>query len=145
MNIYLQQNSANNVYLTLREKSLLWTYSSITPYYLFNFISPTTKQTIAFVSDNLAPFSAQDSYDLFNIITTGATAVNYSAGTIHLNPGMFWNYKVYEQLNQFNFDVANTISEVENGKVQFSGAVAIFQYVKATGNTNYIAVSTYQQ
>lgn len=144
MTIHLKQNTINDVILTLREKSLLWTYSSITPYYLFEFISPTTNQTIYFVADNLSSLSAQNSYDEFNIITTGITNVNYSAGTIHLNPAMFWTYNVYEQTNQYNFNVSNTISKVETGKVMYTASTQDFTFIKMTGNTNHIVFNTYQ-
>lgn len=144
MTLFLNQNQTNDVVLTLREKSLLWKYSGITPYYLWQIISPTTRENILFVANNIAPTSAQtDSYDEFLITCTGSTGVNLSAGTVYINPGMFWTYNIYEQTSQYNFNTLNCVSVVETGKIQFSSATQDFQYVKMTGNTNYIAFNTY--
>ncbi len=143
MLIYLNQNQENNVVLTLREKSLLWLYSSYTPFYLFQFTNVTTNQTLFFTGPNLSSLSAQDSYDQFNIICTGATYVNYSASTINLNPGMFWTYKVYEQQDQYNFQLSGTVSCVETGKVMFCAATQDFSYINMTGNSSYITFNTY--
>lgn len=142
MLIYLNDNQQNDIYLTLREKSLLWTYSSITPYYLFTFKNNTTNTTIVFTAANLAPFSAQSSYDQFSIICTGLTYANYSAGTISLNPGVFWTYNVYEQLEQYNFNLANTTSCVETGKVMLCASTTNISYITASGNTDYITFNT---
>jgi hypothetical protein len=133
MLIYLNQNSSNNVILTLNENSLLFNYSSITPYYLFHFSSVTTNEQIYFTATNLAPLSAQNSYDKFNIICTGASS------------GMFWHYNIYEQTQRYNFNIANTVSKVESGKVQYIPATQDFTYISAsiTGTTNYIAFNTY--
>lgn len=144
MLIYLNQNQTNQVYLTLREKSLLWIYSSITPYYLFTFKNQTTNQTLIFTAPNQASLSAQSSYDLFNITCTGSSYVNLSAGTISLNPGIFWEYKIYEQNQQFNFNVANTVSCVEVGKVFYSAATNSPDYISMTGNSSYITFNTTQ-
>lgn len=145
MLIYLNQYQSNNVVLTLQENSLLFNYSGISPYYLFQLSSKTTHEQIYFVADNISPLSAQNSYDRFTIICTGKTDVNLSAGTIHLNPGMFWHYNIYEQLNQYNFDVNNTISKVESGKVQFIPSVVEAPYISATftGTGTYITFNTY--
>lgn len=144
MQTYLKQNTINNCIFTLREKSLLWQNSGITPYYLFQFISQTSRQEVLFVANNLSSLSAQNSYDEFNIICTGATQTNFSAGTIHLNPASSWRYNVYEQLNQYNFDVNQCISRVETGMVIYSSATQDFTYIKMTGDSNYIAFNTYQ-
>lgn len=143
MLLYLKQNTVNDVVLTLREKSLLWTYSAITPFYLFEFTSPTTNSSLRFVADNISSLSAQDSYDEFHIITTASTYTNLSAGTISLNPAIFWEYNVYEQTNQYNFDTTQTVSCVEKGKVFYSAATQDFGYIKMTGNTSHITFNTY--
>lgn len=143
MLIALKQNTINDVVLTLREKSLLWIYSATTPFYLFSFINQTTKQTINFVADNISPLSAQNAYDEFLITCTGATSVNLSAGTIWLNPAITWQYNVYEQNQQYNFNPQNSVSLVETGIVQYSSQTQDFTYIKMTGNTNYVAFNTY--
>lgn len=144
MQLYLKQNTINDTIFTLRELSLLWQYSAITPYYLFSFQNQVTNETINFVADNISPLSAQNSYDEFLITCTGATSVNYSAGTIHLNPASSWIYKVYEQNQQYNFDVNNTVSLVESGKILYTSTTQDFTYVQMTGNSNYITFNTYQ-
>ncbi len=144
MLIYLNQNQSNQVYLTLREKSLLWIYSSITPYYLFSFKNQTTNDTIIFTAPNISSLSAQGSYDQFNLICTGYSQTNLSAGTIHLNPGIFWEYKIYEQNQQDNFSIANTVSCVETGKVYYSAATNTPAYISMTGNSSYITFNTTQ-
>ena len=143
MTIFLNQNMRNMVYLTLQENSTLFTYSGIQPYYLFVFSSQTTNQSFNFVSNNLASISARSSYDQFQIVCTNPSAVNLSAGTIHLNPAVFWHYSVYEQLNQYNFNISNTVGLVEQGKVQYSAATQDFAYTTMTGDSTYIVFNTY--
>lgn len=141
--IFLNQNQANKVTLTLQENSQLFTYSGIQPYYLFMFSSQTTNQSFTFVSDNISPTSARTSYDQFWITCTGATAVNYSAGTISLNPGLFWHYSVYEQNQQYNFNINNAVGLVEQGKVLYSAATSDFRYYTMTGDSTYLVFNTY--
>ncbi|HWY35503.1 MAG TPA: hypothetical protein VNX68_12730 [Nitrosopumilaceae archaeon] len=143
MNIKLNQNQSNNVILTLQENSALFTYSGINPYYLFVFSSQTTNQSFNFVANNISSLSARNSYDQFTITCTGATYQNLSAGTIHLNPGMFWHYSVYEQTNQYNFNINNAVGLVEQGKVQYFPATQDFTYVQMTGDSTYTVFNTY--
>ncbi len=141
--IFLEQNSINNVVVSLQSNSTLFTYSGIQPYYLFEFKSPTTNATLRFVSDNIASVSARTSYDEFNITTSGASYQNISAGTINLNPGIFWQYQIFEQNQQYNFNPLNSVSLVKSGKVFYSAATSDFTYVSMTGNTNFITFNTY--
>lgn len=141
--IYLKQNNINNVVLTLQENSTLWNYSGIQPYYLFQFTSPTTNQQLQFVSDNISPLSARNSYDQFNIIVTGVTSQNFSAGTIFLNPATFWTYKIFEQTSQYNFNTTGVTGMVEYGKILYSASTTDFNYSYMTGNTEYYVFNTY--
>jgi hypothetical protein len=144
MTIKLNQNQSNNVILTLQENSALFTYSGYQPYYLFVFSSQTTNSSFSFVADNISSVSARNSYDQFTIICTGATHINLSAGTINLNPGMFWHYTIYDQINQYNFAISGTTGMVEQGKVQYFPASQDFQYIQMTGDSSYIVFNTYQ-
>ncbi len=137
--IYLKQNTINtDVVLTLQPTSTLFTYSGIQPYYLFEFSSPTTNSKFRFVAPDTAPVSARTSYDQFTIITTGSTSINYTAGTISISPGMFWQYNIYEQVGQYNLDLSGTTSMIKTGKVLYSGTTSERTYIEATGNTTYI-------
>lgn len=137
--IYLKQNTINtDVVLTLQPTSTLFIYSAIQPYYLFEFSSPMTNSTIRFVAPDTAPVSARTSYDQFTIITTGSSYVNYTAGTISLAPGTFWEYNIYEQVGQYNLDLSGTTSMIKSGKVLYSGTTSQVNYISATGRTSFI-------
>lgn len=137
--ILLKKNTVNSCVFTLREKSLLWNLSAITPNYLFSITNQQTNKTINFVGTNISPLSAQSRYDEFLITETGSTYTNLSASTLNLSPNIFWEYKIYEQVNQYNFDIANTVSLVEYGRFYVSGATqfSLVSYSGLTG-TNYI-------
>ena len=79
--IRINKNTINDCVFTLRENSLLWNESGITPYYLFQFTNQQTQETKLFVADNVASFSAQSRYDEFYIVETGNTYTNLSAAT----------------------------------------------------------------
>ena len=131
----IAKNTSNDCVFTLREKSQLWNLSGITPFYLFSFTSQQTNQIINFVSTNLADLTAQTRYDEFLIVETGSTHVNLSAGTINLTPAIFWDYVVYEQLSQFNFNTAKTIGVVEHGRIYVNDTVDTFNYLSYSGQT----------
>jgi hypothetical protein len=118
--VYLNDNSVNYVVATLQENSQLYLYSGISPFYLWNFTSPSTNVGFYFVSDNLSSDVDKFRYDSFNITLTSSTYVNLTAGTIHMSPGTFWDYTVYEQINQYNLDPAQTVGIVEQGKALMS-------------------------
>jgi L-lysine 2,3-aminomutase len=119
--IHILKNTVNDCVFTLRENSSLWNISGITPYYLFQFTSENTNQSIYFTATDITPQSSITRYDEFYIIETGSTYQNLTAGTINLNPGGYYTYQIYEQVNPYNLSVANTQSMVEKGIVQVSG------------------------
>lgn len=142
--IYVTDNSINYVVLTLQENSQLWSVSGISPYYLFEFVSPATNVGMFFVGTNLSTTSQKLRFDSFNITLTGSTYINLSASTIYMRPGVFWTYNVWEQNNQYNFNPALAVGLVETGKLMFS-ATTISQaqiFTSYTGNTTTRTIYT---
>jgi len=141
--INIAQDSNNNIYLDLTVNSQSWVFSSSTPYFLFNFTSESTNESIYFVADNIADISARTRYDQFNIIETGSTYTNLTGGTISLSNGNFWLYKIYEQTTRDNLNPTQTIGLVGEGRV-FYKPNTTNNYIYFTGNTgNNIFFKTY--
>ncbi len=144
--IQLVQFSANTVYLDLTSNSDYMILSGISPYYLFEFISEATNETIRFVTPNIAPLSARTRYDEFIITVSGATSINLTGGTIDLKVGNFWRYNIYEQYpNQYNLNPALALNLLNTGRVfytpQYNNGYISFVNTGATPN---IYFTTYQ-
>jgi hypothetical protein len=142
--IYFNKNTKNDIILTLRENSVLWNVSGITPFYLFQFTSENNNRPLYFTPQNISSSYDQQRFDEFYIIESGLTYQNLTANTpsINLSPAIFWNYQIYEQLNQYNLDPTQTISTVEVGKVFVSGYTGyVAQTYTYTGSSYY---QTYQ-
>lgn len=137
--IFLNDNTTNYVVLTLLENSLLYQNSGVTPYYLFEFISPASNENIFFTANNLSTSQQQLRFDSFNITLTGSNYVNLTASTIYMRPGMWWDYNIYEQTQQYNLNPANTVSIVETGKVMFSSSTlsqqTLYTFYSTSGST----------
>lgn len=141
--IQLKQNQSNLVTLDLTSNSNYLNFSGISPYYLFEFTSEVTSESIYFVTTNIAPLSARTRYDQFLVIETGSTFTNLTAGTVNLSTGNFWLYNVYEQLNQFNLDPKQALDIVNTGRVFYTPNITN-GYVAFTGNSqNNIYFKTY--
>lgn len=132
--IYISKGlPSNEVVLTLREKSLLWELSGITPYYLFSLSSDTTGQIINFVGDNIAPLSAQSRYDLFEWNTSI---------TNQLEPEVFWTYTAFEQTSSANTITSIAYGIVETGKIFVKGPEQQpYTYFSPTGTTSLLTYS----
>lgn len=146
--IYITKNSINpDVVVTLQEKSQLYTYSGINPYYMFSLTSDTTGNVVNFVATETNAVSARTRYDQFTWIETGSTFTNLTGGTINLTPSDFWTYKAYEQLVRDNIDPSLAYGEVESGKVMVIPNPFDIQapniYFNPTGNTQIITFSEY--
>lgn len=115
--ILLEQNTTNNVYLTLSESQTL-TGSPV--YFLFNFTDETTKEQVNFITQNISTNIIR--YDKFEITLTASTASNidYTNGIISLNPYGNWTYKVYEQYSSTNLN----IEDADGGPIEY-GAVKV--------------------
>lgn len=129
--IFIQKNSSNDVYLTLRESSSVASNSTGVTYYLFNFKSVQTQQDLYFCP---VPISSVTRYDSFRIIESGLTAVSLTGGTINLAPNYFFDYYIYEQsslANQYNLYLTGTTGTIiEQGKVLVSGGTYGTTYIR---------------
>jgi hypothetical protein len=112
MSIYINKNSGNTCYFTLTENSTL-----SNPYYLFNFVSLDSNQSIFFTGTDLS--SNLSRYNKFTITETSGST-NFTAATISLSVGE-WNYYAYEMTGQTNLHLSGTTSLVEQGLVFVSG------------------------
>lgn len=112
--IKINKNANNTIIATLAEKATL-----SEPFYLFVFTSDVDKTEVIFTAQDTTEFNER--YNKFLITETSGT-VDYTSGVINLTPTGFWSYKVYEQVDSSNLDVANTTSLVEVGRVKVIGA-----------------------
>jgi len=107
--IYLKQNNVNTVILTLTEKTTI-----TSPFYLFEFVSNSTKQTVYFTGSDISTNKTR--YNEFNIeLTTGVSDLLNSV--LNLDPNGFYSYSVYSQESPTNLDINNITELVETGKV----------------------------
>ena len=107
--IYLKQNNVNTVILTLTEKTTI-----TSPFYLFEFVSNSTKQTVYFTGSDISTNKTR--YNEFNIeLTTGVSDLLTSV--LNLDPNGFYSYSVYSQESPTNLDINNITELVETGKV----------------------------
>lgn len=138
--IVLNQNSANNVYLTLSESVTL---SANTVYFLFRFLDETTKNEVLFTASDTSTNTIR--YNLFNITLTASTASNidYINGVISLDPFGKWTYEVYNQLSSTNLDLNNASGPIEKGFVTVNALSTInidnviAEYTGMTETYNY--------
>ena len=122
--ILLNQNSSNIVYLTLSE-SVPNSFTSTTPYFLFRFVSFTTNNEVLFSAQDIS--TAITRYNQFVITLTGATApnLNYTGGTIYMEPAGEWTYEVYPMYSPTNLFLSGTTGTlIEKGIVTLSGTSA---------------------
>jgi len=112
--IVLDQNTTNNVYLTLSE-SVTLTGSPI--YYLFRFVDETSNEEVLFTSTDISTNIIR--YNQFAVTLTASTASNidYTTGVISLSPYGKWSYEVYEQLSATNLNLSGATGPIEYGIV----------------------------
>jgi len=119
--IYLNQNSNNLVALSLSE---LVTLTGST-YFLFNFKSDDTQTELNFTCADTSSYTER--YNQFEIIESGSSYVNLTAGTINLPTPGYYHYKIYQMTGQTNLDISGTTAGefenwIESGKVLVSGS-----------------------
>ena len=109
--LLVNKNSNNTLILTLTEKATL-----TSPYYLFDFKSDITGNSVRFISSDLS--TEQQRYNQFLITETSGTNI-LTSGTITLTPTGTWTYKVYEQSSSSNLNpiLATTLLEIGIVKV----------------------------
>jgi hypothetical protein len=120
--LFLNQSAINIVYLTLSE-AVPTTFTSSTPYFLFELESLTTNESIFFTAPNISTSTTR--YDQFVITLTGASYQNLTAGTIHLPQPGEYIYKAYPQYSNTNVFLTGTTGTIlELGIATVSGSSA---------------------
>lgn len=129
--IKLEQNTVNNVIVTLRE---LTTISN--PFYLFEFISDDTNESKIFTATDIS--TNINRFNEFNIeLTTGIE--DLLNGVIKLPLKGFYKYNIYSQVSSTNLDLENITELVESGKVYINDSVTPVKTVYTDGtNTKQV-------
>jgi hypothetical protein len=127
------QNQENIAYLTLSEAVTL----TATPvYFLFKFKSLSTNDEVICSSANIT--TAITRYDQFVFTLTGATSpnLNYTGGTIYMNPPGEWTYEAYEMYSASNLSISATSGVVlEKGILTLSGSSVDYITQNYTGQS----------
>ena len=110
--IYLNQNTTNNIVLTLREVTTIEN-----PYYLFVITSDSTNESKIFTGVDISSNIVR--YNEFNIELNSTEDLNDSI--INLPLKGFYKYKIYSTSVLNDLDVSNTTELVEEGKVYVDG------------------------
>ena len=110
--IYLNQNTTNNIVLTLREVTTIEN-----PYYLFVITSDGTNESKIFTGVDISSNIVR--YNEFNIELNSTEDLNDSI--INLPLKGFYKYKIYSTSVLNDLDVSNTTELVEEGKVYVDG------------------------
>lgn len=128
MMIVINKDSTNLVALSLTNRTLQ------TPYYLFQFTNEQTGEEVLFNAEDTSSYQCR--YNLFDIIETGVTFINYTAGTINLALGT-WDYNVYEtSASTLVISACTNTSPIDNGRVVVIGDTAFF--TSTTINSIYL-------
>lgn len=86
--------------------------SGLTPYYLFEFIN---RNSLVKYYTIPVQISANTSYRTYQITIPASSALNnVTGGTIYL-PTAQYDYNIYEQVQEYNTGLTNTISKVDVG------------------------------
>lgn len=86
--------------------------SGLTPYYLFEFVNRNSLVKYYVLPTQI---SANTSYRTYQLtIPASASLNNVTGGTIYL-PTAQYDYNIYEQINQYNTGLTNTVSKVDVG------------------------------
>lgn len=128
--IRLEQNSVNNVIVTLTELT-----TQVNPFYLFEFISDDTNESKIFIALDISPNINR--FNRFNIELTTSTE-DLLNGVIKLPLKGFYKYKIYSQSSSTNLDISNTTELVETGKVYINDNVKPSKTVYEYGNDTKI-------
>ena len=124
--ILLQQNTVNDVVLTLRE---LTTISS--PFYLFVFTSDDTNISKIFTGVDIS--TNVNTYNEFNIeLTSGVEDLSNSV--INLPYKGYYTYNIYSMVTEWNLDINNVTELVESGKVYVNDTIKPVKTTYTGGN-----------
>ena len=127
--VIINKNSNNTMILTLTENCTL-----TSPYYLFEFKSDVTYESVCFIAADLS--THQERYNEFLITETSGTP-NLTSGTIELNPTGTWTYRVFEQTSSSNLNpsLADNTTPIEIGKVKVKGTETSYDTNNSTDIT----------
>ena len=125
--LLIPKNTTATYILTLTEKVTL-----AVPYFLFEFRSDVTNVPVYFISANTSLHT--DRYDSF-VITETTGSINYTSGTIALNPTGQWTYRVWEQTSTTNLNPVNTTTLLETGILKVTGTSEVFYSNSGVDNT----------
>ena len=128
--IRLQQNTVNNVVLTLNELTTI-----DTPYYLFQFISDDTNNHKIFTGIDIS--INKNRFNEFNIELT-ASSEDLLNSVVKLPLKGFYKYNVYSQVSSTNLDLNNITELVETGKVYVDDTATSEKIIYSGGNDNKI-------
>lgn len=100
--------TTNTLYVTCQEKQLL-----TSPYYLWKFVNPVTKDTRYCISSDTSGYPAR--YQQLTVVET--TTPTVSTNQVKLDTTGTWEYYIYEQSSSTNIDPTG-LTEVESGFVE---------------------------
>ena len=124
--ILLQQNTVNDVVLTLRELTTIEN-----PFYLFVFTSDDTNISKIFTGVDTS--TNVNTYNEFNIeLTSGAEDLLDSV--INLPYKGYYTYNIYSMVTEGNLDINNVTELVESGKVYVNDTVKPVKTTYTGGN-----------
>lgn len=124
--ILLQQNTVNDVVLTLRELTTIEN-----PFYLFVFTSDDTNISKIFTGVDIS--TNVNTYNEFNIeLTSGAEDLSNSV--INLPYKGYYTYNIYSMVTEGNLDINNVTELVESGKVYVNDTVKPIKTTYTGGN-----------
>ena len=127
--VLINKNSNNTLYL-----GNLWTGNITTPYYLFEFKSEITYDTVCFIAADLS--THQERYSEFLITETSGTPI-YTSGTIELSPTGTWIGRVFEQTSNTNLNpsLASNNTPIKTIIVKVKGTEATYDTNNSTDIT----------
>lgn len=124
--ILLQQNTVNDVVLTLRELTTI-----ANPFYLFVFTSDDTNISKIFTGVDIS--TNVNTYNEFNIeLTSGAEDLLDSV--INLPYKGYYTYNIYSMVTEGNLDINNITELVESGKVYVNDTIKPVKTTYTGGN-----------
>jgi hypothetical protein len=127
----ITRGTNNTIIFTLKEKQTL-----TNPYFLFELKyrgDGTTVKTFI-VSDNSI---YSDRYNQFLVTEVNAGSEILTSGTVNLQNVGEWHYRIFEQTSSSNLQVANTISQLENGIIMVLPSGSSTSYTHQISDNSY--------
>lgn len=115
MSLLLKQDQSNRVAVTLNENTTL----TGSTFYLWNMTSDDSGESIQFIATDVSTNLFR--YNQFNIILTGSSFTNLTAGTINTSQNGTYKYEIHQQNSNTNLLTASASGIVELGRIVVSG------------------------